>query len=650
MAGKEDDHLVSWDDGGATKVDLIAETSVFEEDEASGEALIVGPLTDNAEVLGYATTNALGASQQLLYVNPETARRVAPNAIPHRLGPPTAAMTPYERFVLEAIDGSKAVADIQKEGLLSRPEVSAVLLSLLERKLIRLEIKPINLDELPEIEDEDEIPEAEAEELGSADVEPMEDEDLGESTMEQRRSPSFDDAPIADDLVLEPPRLMPPAPAEEPSSSGLRWVKPSMAPGQGGPSSSPALPAIAAAPPAAASEPRRPSLPVLPPPPPPAPRAAPPAPALPVAPSLPLAPRAASSTSLPPLAPPRAPSMIPPAVTASQGLPAPQPPPPAISPLPAPSPILPPPAAGPSRIPPPASTSSASLRPPPPAVTESRIAPPPGPDFRIAPPPPSDTRSAPTRSSSVVAAPEPVTKLDASFLTEIEPPAPAAAAPAPKTPPPPAQTPPPGTIPARTAPPRSTSLSTVARARALYETALADREGLDLVAARMNLKLAIAFDPSNQIYQRLFMDLADEGAGKHLPRLKEAKAQKAFDEGCEAELKADIDGALKFFETSLKLSNDPIVMNRMAVLLATRKKYYSRAEELLMKAVAAAPHSEIYKSNLLKIQERAAAEPPPPEKEAKKKKKKDGSAKGKDKKAPERRTSFFGGMFKSNKD
>ena len=461
---------LTWDDG-ATQVDLVRETSIFADDEATGEAVILGSLSGELTLLEYGAAGPEGHAPQILYVDTETARALGPTAIPQRPSLATASaaepMTPYERFVLESIDGARTMTDLAQGGLLSRDEIAGVLLSLVERGLVEMSVS-----RRPEAPAKPPEPKAKEVEIvvetdrGAPAAAPEDDDDA----TRERASPAF---------------LAPQAPvgALAPTPRGPGDTRARL--GDPGDESETGL---------VRDWPPRPS--------------APPAPA----------------------------------------------PPPRL-----PAPMAPPPVAAPEV--PPARALVAPARTPEPMLT---------------PIPPRPPPTSPAATNLILA----------RESSSIQKPAIAARAT-------------PNASPLGAHPEESAALNL--RARALFEAAIADRDRLDLIGARMNVKLAIALDPSNTQYQQLFFALADHAAGKNLPKLKSAEAQQAFEEGCQAEVRADVESAIRCFERALQHSEEAIVLNRLAVLLATRKKAFVRARALLTRAIELAPASAIYRRNLDKI-------------------------------------------------
>lgn len=609
MTAKDPDGrpALTWDDGSSS-VDVISETSVFDEDDVTGEALILepGPL---GSLQSADLPPIVAAAPQHIYVDEETAAKVVPAAVLHRTGLVPGPMSPYEAFVLDLINGRLSVVEIQRAGLLSREEITRVLLSLLDRNLIGAEP-------------------------------PTPAEDLDEVTREEP-PPNFGQA------------AAPPGPAlwstGEASSSDLRWLRPSLPPveevgGAGLEDPAPAAPVLVGL----TAE-----APVL-------------AEPLPVAPALD-APLPVPLSLAPPAAAPLV--LMPPPAAASEAEPIPLPgavreaklsAPPELRPrgLLPPPPIIAarlssapaaPASAAPASAPPPSlvirtpydapqlselsplslvSSSSqwlevrpSSVPPPPP---KERLSPAPeaapAPLLREPPPIPLDLptplpaleeveavlgrqstfalyeapqvelgsgeeradRAAPTLPPPIAAqSPETPPKLDPSLLREAT-------------------------------PPPAEGLSYGAhRAKRLYEAAMVAKDELDFVSARMNLKLAIAFDPTNLKYQRLFIELGDQ-SGPTKPaglRMASHQAQKAYDEGCAAEGRGEIEAAIRCFEGALKHAEHPAVLNRLGVLLAMKKKEYLRAQQLVERALELSPDNSVYTHNLTKILTRRAAEP-----------------------------------------
>jgi hypothetical protein len=137
------------------------------------------------------------------------------------------------------------------------------------------------------------------------------------------------------------------------------------------------------------------------------------------------------------------------------------------------------------------------------------------------------------------------------------------------------------------------------RAKLLYEAAIHDREAGNFVSARMNLKLAIALDPDNQHYAALYLDLLAEKPPSAL--IDHVGGQQLFNEATSAESAGDFDRAISILEKAIKLSRHPVLLNRLGVLYATKRRDFVKAKEMLEGAVEAAPYNPAYVHNLNKV-------------------------------------------------
>jgi tetratricopeptide (TPR) repeat protein len=193
--------------------------------------------------------------------------------------------------------------------------------------------------------------------------------------------------------------------------------------------------------------------------------------------------------------------------------------------------------------------------------------------------------------------------LDPSALVPLEP-TPSPIPPKPTTPPR-RNDPPPAPAPIERAP---ISKKQESKAADLFRASLRDRSVGNVVSARMNLKLAIAFDPHNREYKDAFRALADAPAtaSDAPPRPLHAAAAKLYDEAGKAEANGELDRAVRLLDRALQTSKEPVVMNRLGVILATRKHDYRRAQELLEAAVEIDPHNSAYTHNLGKVLAAAA--------------------------------------------
>lgn len=146
------------------------------------------------------------------------------------------------------------------------------------------------------------------------------------------------------------------------------------------------------------------------------------------------------------------------------------------------------------------------------------------------------------------------------------------------------------------------------KAQKLYEQALKDKAEGNLVSAKMNMKLALTFDPSNPLYNQAFQDLnknpdaKPKGAGSGALE----KAKDLYNAATEAENQGNVDRAIELLEKAIEESKQAAFYNRLGVILAMKKHSFVRAQELVEKAIDLAPGNQAYEKNLQKILSMAA--------------------------------------------
>jgi hypothetical protein len=250
---------------------------------------------------------------------------------------------------------------------------------------------------------------------------------------------------------------------------------------------------------------------------------------------------------------------------------------------------------------------------------------------------------APAPAPPPVPAPPPA-MLGAEFLTEIPP---SNVAPSPVQPPPAPPPPPAEPAPRRNsvAPRSGSAVAADASAKAvpdhrieektaarLYESAMTDKAEGNLVAAQMNLKLALTFAPTHPTIRAALMEVS-----RKVETSTRSEGRKLYDKATEAERMYRVDEAIQLLEKALELEQDPATYNRLGVLLAMKKRHFDRAIELIEVAIEKAPSNVAYKANLAKVQGMAQT------------KKERDEAKEKAKSAPEARAGSVFGLFKKKK-
>ena len=146
------------------------------------------------------------------------------------------------------------------------------------------------------------------------------------------------------------------------------------------------------------------------------------------------------------------------------------------------------------------------------------------------------------------------------------------------------------------------------KAENLYEQALKDKAEGNLVSARMNMKLALTFDPSNEVYNRAYEELSRDPKAK--PRSISSlrtEAKQLFEKASEAERHGDIDRAIELLEEAITKSRRAPYLNRLGVILAMKKNQHARAQSLIEQAIEMNPSNAAYARNLLKVRARASA-------------------------------------------
>lgn len=146
------------------------------------------------------------------------------------------------------------------------------------------------------------------------------------------------------------------------------------------------------------------------------------------------------------------------------------------------------------------------------------------------------------------------------------------------------------------------------KAQKLFDQALTDKAAGNLVSARMNMKLALTFDPTNNLYQQAFDDLSKnpDAVPGGTPQGR-SRARELYDQATEAENHGNVDKAIELLEKALSESRQAPFYNRLGVILATKRGEYQRAQELIEKALELAPGNSLYEKNLSKVLSKAAA-------------------------------------------
>ncbi|MBI4815743.1 MAG: hypothetical protein HY791_05785 [Deltaproteobacteria bacterium] len=138
------------------------------------------------------------------------------------------------------------------------------------------------------------------------------------------------------------------------------------------------------------------------------------------------------------------------------------------------------------------------------------------------------------------------------------------------------------------------------RERAGVLAAISERElaSGNFVGARLSLRIAVALDPSQALERRLAAALE----GPSAVRVEDPALRSDFDDALRAEERGHLDTAIVLLEKALEKRRDPVVLNRLGVILATQMRSLRRSRELLEEAVRLVPGNPTYVHNLEKVE------------------------------------------------
>ena len=145
------------------------------------------------------------------------------------------------------------------------------------------------------------------------------------------------------------------------------------------------------------------------------------------------------------------------------------------------------------------------------------------------------------------------------------------------------------------------------KAAKLFEQAQLDQAQGNLISAHMNMKLALTFDPANEVYAVAFKELdSNPKAHATIKNLDIEKARTLYDRATELENRGRYDAAIDNLVKAIDLSRNPSFLNRLGVIYAMRKRDFVQAQALIEEAIELAPGNNVYERNLQKILSMAA--------------------------------------------
>lgn len=160
-------------------------------------------------------------------------------------------------------------------------------------------------------------------------------------------------------------------------------------------------------------------------------------------------------------------------------------------------------------------------------------------------------------------------------------------------------------------PPPTASTRRPDKALRLYAAALKDKNAGNLASARASLELALALDPELVEAQTLQLQLQHAvGPAELPPEPEDPEARRLYHEAGAKEAAGDTDGAIERLERALGLCEAPMILNRLGVILALRRRRLDEARRLLERAVELAPENRAYVHNLGKVLDFLAKEAP----------------------------------------
>lgn len=136
------------------------------------------------------------------------------------------------------------------------------------------------------------------------------------------------------------------------------------------------------------------------------------------------------------------------------------------------------------------------------------------------------------------------------------------------------------------------------KAATLREAAARERDIGNVEAAKRNATLAVALDPDHPQGPAL---LASIGGANTRPGPRNPAALELFEAAGHMEQRGDIDGAIAALERATTISKEATIYNRLGVILATRKRDFVRAQQMLEEATRLAPDDPTYVHNLGKV-------------------------------------------------
>lgn len=140
------------------------------------------------------------------------------------------------------------------------------------------------------------------------------------------------------------------------------------------------------------------------------------------------------------------------------------------------------------------------------------------------------------------------------------------------------------------------------KAEKIFDQAIKDHAEGRLSSARMNVKLAVMYDPSVPAYQEFLTELDRVGAGAKSPNASKPRELLLFEQASEKEGKGDYEGAVKLLMEAIETAPRAAALrNRLGVVLSIRLKRHDEALAHLKVAIELEPGNIVYMNNYSKV-------------------------------------------------
>lgn len=140
------------------------------------------------------------------------------------------------------------------------------------------------------------------------------------------------------------------------------------------------------------------------------------------------------------------------------------------------------------------------------------------------------------------------------------------------------------------------------KAEKIYDQAIKDHAAGRLSSARMNVKLAVMYDPTVPAYQEFLEELDRAGADAKAPSAGKSRELLLFEQASTAEGRGDYHGAIKLLEEAIEIAPRAAALrNRIGVVLSVRLKRHEEALAQLKTAIELEPGNIVYMNNFSKV-------------------------------------------------